>query len=387
MLKDIYLDNGATTKIDTYIVDYMNTVNMNFYGNPSSLHNKGIETERLIKNSRESLANSLAVKSKEIIFTAGGTEANNLAIIGFLSANKRRGEHIITSSIEHPSVLEVFRYMEKLGFEVDIIDVDEKGYINLEQYKNILREDTVLISFIFANNEIGTIQNINEIVKIKNTVNPNIKIHIDAVQGYGKLDIFPNRIGIDLMSLSGHKIHGPKGIGALYIKEGLKINPIIFGGGQENNLRSGTENVPAIAALGMAVDNIFKRRNENFNYIKELNEYFINKLKESNLDFIKISPKNASPYILSIGFSDIKAEVLLHHLEVYNIFVSTGSACSSKKNKKSHVIKAIKVNQKYNEGVLRFSFSKDNKIEDIDFTIEKINEIIPKIKIRRGGRR
>jgi len=387
MLKDVYLDNAATTNIDILVAEYMNKINRTFYGNPSSLHKKGLESERIIKESRNIIANSLGISDNELIFTSGGTESNNLAIIGYIKHYFRNGNHIITSEIEHPSVLEVYKYLGKSGYDVDIISVDKDGYINLDELKSKIVDKTILISLIFVNNEIGTIQKVSEIVKIKNSINTNVAIHIDGVQGYGKIQLFPKKMGIDMLSISSHKINGPKGIGALYIRNGIRLQPIIFGGGQENKIRSGTENVSAIGGFGLAAKNIIEKIDETFEYVKSLKKYFIDGLNLKELDFTVVSCENASPYILSIGFSNIKAEVLLHHLETYNIFVSTGSACSSRNNKKSHVIIAIDVDRKYIDGIIRFSFSKDITYEDLDITVNVIYEIISKISIKRGVRR
>lgn len=387
MNKEIYLDNSATTRPFEEVVDYINHINRNVYGNPSSLHKKGSEAERLVKQARESIANTLNVESKEIYFTSGGTESNNLAIRGYLDANTRRGKHIITTLIEHPSVMEVYKHLEKNGYRVDYIKVDSNGVIELEDLKQRITPETSLISIIYVNNEIGTIQPLEEIVKIKNVLNREAVIHIDAVQAYGKFKIMPQKAGIGMMSLSSHKIHGPKGVGALYVDKSIKIKPVIFGGGQEASVRSGTENVSGICGFGLASLQYFSNLSERNKKVDTLKKIFIERLKRNVEGFRIISPENSSPYILNISFKDVKAEVLLHHLEEKNIFVSTGSACSSRKKIHSHVLKAIGILPIEIDGAIRFSFSGLNIEEEITETVEAILDIIPKIKISHGGKR
>jgi len=388
MKKDIYLDNSATTKPYDKVIESISYINKNVYGNPSSLHAKGLEAEKYIKEARSSISKSLAVDSKEIYFTSGGTEANNLAITGFLEANPRNGKKIITTKIEHPSVLEVYKHLIKKGYIVDFIDVDDKGIINLESLKKAINDDTALISIIYINNEIGTIQPITDIVKIKNSINREAVIHMDAVQAYGKIKIAPRKLGVDLMSISSHKIHGPKGVGALYIRKDLKVNSVLIGGGQEFNMRSGTENVSGISGFGLAADMTCNKLEENCLRCVKIKEYFKNRLKEEfHEDALIVSPKDSSPYILNVSFSNIRSEVLLHYLEIERIFVSTGSACSSKKNTHSHVLQALGMMPERIDGAIRFSFSVFNSIEEIDVVINTLKEILPKINIKRGGKR
>lgn len=387
MYKEIYLDNSATTRPFDEVIEYIGEINKNIYGNPSSLHTKGIEAEKLVRKARESIAGTLGVDSKEIYFTSGGTESNNLAIRGFLEANPRKGNHIITTAIEHPSVLEVFKYLAAKGYKVDYIDVDSKGLINLEQLKARIGKETALISLIYVNNEVGTIQPVEEIVRIKNSINRETVIHMDAVQAYGKLAVAPKKIGIDMMSVSSHKIHGPKGVGALYVDKSVKIKPIVFGGGQETLLRSGTENVPGICGFGLAAETVFKSLTQNYEKVTGLRQLFIKKLEEEMEDYRVLSSEESLPYIFNISFANLKSEVLLHHLEEKNIFVSTGSACSSRKNIHSHVLRAIGLDGKYIDGAIRFSFSAWNTENDIEKTVEALKEIVPKIQIKRGGKR
>ncbi len=387
MCHEIYLDNSATTKPYDEVIQYMYDVSKNFYGNPSSLHTKGIEAENLVKRARTQIAAALKVDLKEILFTSCGTESNNMAICGFLKANPRVGKHIITSEIEHPSILEVFKQLEKDGYRVDYIQVDSQGIVNLEVLEKVIDSDTSLLSFMHTNNEAGSMQPIEEISKIRKDMCPSAVLHVDAVQAFGKVRIHPISNGIDLLSISSHKIHGPKGMGALYIRKGIKVKPVLLGGGQEASLRSGTENVPGICGFGLATEKIFASIDENYSHVSSLKNYFVQKIKESFENAVINSPDKALPYIVNVSFSNLKSEVLLHHLEQRNIFVSTGSACSSNKRNHSYVLKAMGVNSKHIDSAIRFSLSASNSISDIDETINVLNEIIPVISIKHGGKR
>lgn len=383
MNKEIYLDNSATTQPYEEVLQYMYEVDRNFYGNPSSLHTKGIEAENLIKRARTQLADVLKADSREIYFTSGGTEANNLAILGYLKANPRSGKHIITSEIEHPSVLEVYKQLASEGYKVDYIPVDNKGLIRLDALRNAAGKETALMSFIYTNNEVGSIQPINEINKIRKAQCPDAALHIDAVQAFGKSAIYPSGENIDLLSFSSHKIHGPKGVGALYIRKGIKLKPVLLGGGQETSIRSGTENVPGICGFGLAAEKIFNFINENYLKLKALKGHFEENITKYFAEALINSPEEASPYIINVSFPNLKSEVLLHHLEQKNIFVSTGSACASHKNSHSHVLKAMGVSPKYIDGAIRFSLSASNTIDEMDETINALKEIIPLISIKR----
>ncbi len=383
MQPEIYFDNSATTRQYDEVTALMNDVAANTYGNPSSLHTKGIAAEKLIKIARDTVAASVDAESKEIYFTSGGTESNNLAIRGYLDANQRKGNHIITTQIEHPSVLEIYRHLEKCGYCVDYIGVDVTGKLNLQEFKDKLKKETALISMIFVNNETGAIQQLDEISAIRDSVNPYAVIHTDAVQAYGKFPIIPAKSGIGLLTMSSHKIHGPKGVGALYASKKIRLKPLFFGGGQEALLRSGTENVPGIAGLGLASKLTFERLKSNYERVSMLKYYFADKLAESGIRYRIISPSGASPYIINVAFENVRAEVMLHHLEQKGIFVSTGSACSSHKKTKSHVLLAMKVPTQLIDGSIRFSFSGFNTAEEISNTIEAIKEIIPSIEIHR----
>ena len=386
MSREIYLDNSSTTKPYDEVIAYMNDVNKNFYGNPSSLHTKGIEAENLVKLARTQISATLSVDSKEIVFTSGGTESNNLAIIGFLKANPRAGKHVITSEIEHPSVLEVFKQLAKDGYKVDYIPVDNKGVIKLDILEKVINSDTALLSFMHTNNETGAIQPIDEIHKIKKAKCPSAVLHVDAVQAYGKIRTYPKNYGIDLLSISSHKIHGPKGTGALYIRKGIRVKPVLLGGGQEVSLRSGTENVSGICGFGLAAEKIFTDIDANYSHIVSINEYFVQKITGLFENAVINSHDQGLPYIINVSFSNLKSEVLLHHLEQKNIFVSTGSACSSNKKSHSYVLKAMGVDSKNIDSAIRFSLSASNSISDIDEAVEALKEIIPIISIKHRGK-
>ena len=295
---EIYLDNSATTKQYDEVTSFMADIARTAYGNPSSLHSKGIEAERLVKSARETIAASLGAEEGEIYFTSGGTESNNLAIRGYLDANPRAGRHIITTKIEHPSVLEVYKHLESLGYRVDYISVDSSGFLDLSELKRAINPETALISIIYINNETGIVQNFGEISAIRDTINPGTVIHADAVQAYGKIPLNPSKMGIGLMSMSSHKIHGPKGVGALFSSKKLRLKPIFFGGGQEAFIRSGTENVPGIAGFGLASKLIFEKLEKNYEKAAVLKKRFIGLMDESDIEYRIISPPDSSPYIL-----------------------------------------------------------------------------------------
>ncbi|HEX2945785.1 MAG TPA: cysteine desulfurase family protein [Clostridia bacterium] len=383
MQKEIYLDNSATTRQYDDVTELMADVAANKYGNPSSLHTKGIEAEKLVSSARKEIADSMGAEPREIYFTSGGTESNNLAIRGYLDANPRKGKHIITSKIEHPSVLEVYRHLEEHGYLVDYIGVDENGLMDLQELRNKISAETSLISFILVNNETGTIQQIGRIAAIRDELSPQAVIHADAVQAYGKLRIIPERSGIGLMSVSSHKIHGPKGVGALYSSRRIRIKPLFYGGGQEALLRSGTENVPGIAGFGLAAKLTFEKLEANYEKADLLKKHFIELLASSGLEHRVNSPEKGSPYVINISFANVRAEVLLHHLEQKGIFISTGSACSSHKNTRSHVLTSMGVPAALTDGAVRFSLSGFNTPQEIEQTVEALKEIIPVIDINR----
>lgn len=377
-MKEVYLDNSATTKVAKEAVDAMVHALTVAFGNPSSLHRKGMEAEKIVNKAREKLALFLGVKAREIYFTSGGTESNNLAIKGAAYARRRYGKHLITTSIEHPSVLDVFKQLEQEGFSVTYLGVDEKGHINLEELKQVIKPDTVIVSIMYVNNEVGSIQPIQDAAKIISQ-NKNILFHVDAVQAFGKIPLIPNLSGVHLLSLSAHKIYGPKGVGALFVRDGTKITPLFNGGGQEEGLRSGTENVPGIAGFSAAAELVFKNFGAWQAKMRELKERLKTGILSEIPDTVLNGPDDGAPHILNISFLGTKAEVLLHALESHGIYVSTGSACSSHKNARSHVLAAMGKSAEEIEGAIRFSLSPFLSIEDIDYTVEilkkEVNEL------------
>lgn len=383
----IYLDNCSTTKPRKEVISAMTDALTMDFGNPSSLHRLGLITEKKIKESREVISSYLKVDSKEIYFTSGGTESNNIALQSIIKKSTRKGKHIITSNIEHASIMNVLKHYEAEGYDISYLKVDELGYINLEELKNTIREDTILVSVIHVNNEIGVVQNIKEIKRIIDKSKSKPLLHLDGVQSFGKIDFSLKNLGVDSYSFSGHKVHGPKGIGGLYINSALKLNPIIFGGNQESGLRSGTENVPGIIGMGEAVRILLSSGDKDRAHVQYLKEYFADRIKKE-IDDVKINTSlddSASPYIISISFDDVRGEVLLHYLEDKEIYVSTSSACSSKGTTKSHVLRAIKLSDKEIEGTIRFCFSYEISKEDIDKTLEVLKTSIDEIRdiIRR----
>ncbi|MBE7016175.1 MAG: cysteine desulfurase [Ruminococcaceae bacterium] len=358
----VYLDNASTTKPCKQAIEAAMGAMENF-GNPSSMHKLGIVAEKIIDEAKISISKVLGVDKKTIYFTSGGTESNNTAILGYAFANRKRGNHLITSKIEHPSVLECFKLLEKEGFTVTYINVDKYGVVDLEELSDAIREDTLLVSIMAVNNETGTVQPIEKIKKIIREKSNLCVYHSDCVQGFCKIDINPKKMGIDMLSISGHKINAPKGIGALYISEGIHVAPWLIGGGQQKNMRSGTENVPGIAALGAACGSYERISQEIF-------ENFKNKLTKK-IDNVKInSTGDNSGYILNVSFIGIKAEILLHSLEAKGIYVSTGSACSTNKPMPSHVLSAMGCSDEEIKGAVRFSFGSD------EFDIDTVTDII-----------
>ncbi|WP_026894054.1 cysteine desulfurase family protein [Clostridiisalibacter paucivorans] len=379
---EVYLDNSATTKPREEVIDAMNYMQFKCFGNPSSLHRMGLNAEKKIKESRKIISEFLKVKSDEIYFTSGGTESNNIAIQGIINRFSKQGKHIITSHIEHPSVLNVFKKYESNGYKVTYLKVDKNGLIDLRQLENSITDETILISVMAVNNEVGTIQPLKYISDIIKRKKESIKFHVDAVQGFGKIELYPKTLNIDTLSFSGHKIHGPKGIGGLYIKKGLNLNPMIYGGNQEWGIRSGTENTPGIVGLGKAVDIIKDSFDTHIMKMKKIKKYFIEKaLSEiKNININGFIDDNSAPHIVNISFNGIRGEVLLHYLEQQGIYVSTGSACSSKGKRGSHVLRAMGLDMKKIEGAIRFSFSQFNTEKDIDYTIDKLKESVEDIR-------
>lgn len=348
------------------------------YGNPSSLHNMGKDAEDYIREAKEKIAKTLKVDGKELVFTSGGTESNNMALLGGALANQRAGKHIITTAIEHASVNAPLAYLEELGYEVTYLSVDKDGLISLEELRETVREDTVLVSMMMVNNEIGAVEPIEEAARIIKEKNPNTLFHVDAIQAYGKYRIYPKKMGIDMLSVSGHKIHAPKGTGFLYIRDKVKVKPIIYGGGQQKGMRSGTENVPGVAALGEAAAEIYENFEEKIDRMYALKERFIAGMME--IEGVTINGKTgrgSAPQVVSVSIEDVRSEVMLHSLEEYGIYVSAGSACSSNKPAPSRTLQGIGLSKKQLETTIRISFCVDTTEEEVDYAVEKMKEIIP----------
>ena len=375
---EVYLDNSATTMCYPEVGELVYKVMCRDYGNPSSMHRKGVEAEHYIREAKERLAKILKVNAKEIYFTSGGTESDNLALIGCARANRRAGNHLITSSIEHPAILNTMRYLEEEGFRVTYLPVDAQGRVKLEALREALCPETILVSIMYVNNEVGTVQPIDEAAKIVKNYNPSILFHTDAVQGFGKYRIYPKRQKIDLLTASGHKIHGPKGTGFLYIGDRVKIKPIVFGGEQQKNIRSGTENVPGIAGLGLAAEMIYRDLEMKTALMRELKGYFLDGIaKIENTTVHGLTDEGSAPHIISVGVAGIRSEVLLHTLEDKGIYVSSGSACSSNHPSVSGVLKGIGAAREYLDATLRFSMSEFTTKEEIDYTLETLYNCIP----------
>ena len=366
-----YFDNAATTAVRPEVIKEMIPYLGVEYGNPSSLYTLGRRNHKAIDKARLQIAKALNCRSDEIYFTSCGSESDNLAIKGIMYANTNKGKHMITSKIEHPAVLNTCRWLEKNGYEVTYINVDENGKIDMEELKSSIRLDTVLISIMFANNEIGTVQPIEEIAEIAKQ--NNVIFHTDAVQAVGNVKIDVQEMKIDALSLSGHKLYAPKGIGALYVKNDINFERIQHGGHQEQNKRAGTENVASIIALGKAIELIYSDFESYNNHLKKLRDFYIKEI-EQNIEDIKLNGDriNRLPGNANISFKNIDAGQLLLYLDSFGICASAGSACTAGSLEPSHVLLAIGLKEQYASGTLRTSFGKDNTIEDVKFLIEKI---------------
>lgn len=371
----IYLDNASTTKpsegVKKAVIDAMEN-----FGNPSSMHRLGIDAEKIIKSSKSAVSKVLGVEEDNIFFTSGGTEANNTAILGYCRRNKKRGTHIITSAIEHPSVAVPFKKLAAEGFDVTVIGVDKNGVLDLDAFKEALREDTIFVSVMWVNNETGNVQPVDKLKAIMKEISPKAVLHVDGVQSFGKIECKPKKHGIDMMSISGHKVHGIKGIGALYVNNGINFDPYIIGGGQQKDRRSGTENVVGIAAIGEAAREISLSKDK----ITALRDRLETGLRE-NIENIKINGEGEkTPYILNVSFIGIKAEILLHALENHGIFVSTGSACSTNKPMPSPVLTAMGLKREEIMGAVRFSLSDNLSEDDIDKTVMAVKKEVENIR-------
>lgn len=380
---EAYLDNAATTRVFPEVREMMVHVMEEDFGNPSSKHTKGITAENYIKEAKETICTQLKCKPKEIIFTSGGTESNNMAFIGTAIANRRAGKHVITTRIEHASVHEPMAYLEEMGYDVTYLPVDSTGRVSVEELENAIREDTFLISIMYVNNEVGSVQPIEQIGQMLKKKHPQILFHVDAIQAFGKYKIVPKKLGVDMMSVSGHKIHGPKGSGFLYVNEKVKIRPILFGGGQQDGMRSGTENVPAIAGLGVAVKEIYTGHLEKRAKLYELKKRLIAGLQD--VDGVTINAliepiEETAPHIVSVSFANTRSEVMLHALAQKGVFVSSGSACSSNHPELSGTLQAIGVKSELLDSTLRFSFSVMTTSEEIDYAIAVVKEVLPVLR-------
>ncbi len=378
---EIYLDNSATTRCFDEVAQVVAQMMTEEYGNPSSMHRKGVAAEQYVKRASEVIAKTLKVSEKEIFYTSGGTESDNLAIIGTALANYRAGKHIVTTPLEHPAVGQCMKYLEKEGFEITYLQPDSTGCISLEDLEKSIRNDTILVSVMAVNNEIGTIQPIEEAGDIIKRKNSNTLFHVDAVQGYGKMEIYPRKWKIDLLSVSGHKIHGPKGVGFLYVNEKVKIKPILLGGGQQKGMRSGTENVPGIAGLAKAAELVYANMECDINKMYCLRDYFISQLdKMEGITVNGATGRKAAPHIVSVSVENVRAEVLLHAMEDKGIYISAGSACSSHKPVPSATLQAIGVSKDLLGSTVRFSFSVFTTREEIDMALNALREMVPMLR-------
>ena len=383
---DVYFDNSATTKVLAPVADLVMKVMTEDYGNPSAKHGKGMRAEQYIKEAAEIIAGTLKVSPKEIVFNSGGSESNNMALIETAMANRRAGNHIISTAIEHASVYNPLAYLEEQGFEVTYLPVDHNGHISLEDLERAVRRETILVSVMYVNNEIGAVEPVEEIAKLIHKINPAILFHVDAIQAYGKFVIRPKRQGIDLLSVSGHKIHAPKGIGFLYVDSRVKIKPLIYGGGQQRGLRSGTENVPGIAGLGAAAREMYRDHSERLKRMYEIKDYMISRLGEVEGTTVNSLPGDQSaPQIVSASFSGVRSEVLLHALEEKGIYVSSGSACSSNHPAVSGTLKGIGVKKELLDSTLRFSFGVFNTKDEVDYCISVLQELLPVLRRYQRG--
>ena len=378
---EAYFDNSATTRCFEEVKDIVVKTMMEDFGNPSAMHQKGVDAERYVKESATILAQILKVTDKEILFTSGGTESNNLALIGGALANKRSGNHIITTAVEHAAVSQPVAFLQEQGFEVTILPVDEHGVVKLDALEKALRPDTILVSTMMVNNETGAVMPVEKIGAMIQEKCPKALYHVDAIQAFGKYRIYPKKMGIDLLAVSGHKIHGPKGIGFLYINEKVKIIPQILGGGQQSGMRSGTDNVPGIAGLGVAAAQIYENLDENVEQMYQLKEHIAEGLSE--IEDIRINGmplREGAPQILSISVMGVRSEVLLHALEDKGIYISAGSACSSHKRKPSATLSAMGMSKDQIESTVRLSFCEENTMEEADYFLQTMKELVPMLR-------
>lgn len=383
---EVYFDNSATTRCYDSVKEIVIRTMTEDFGNPSAMHLKGVEAEKYVKDSAAKLARILKVQEKEILFTSGGTESDNLALIGAAMANKRSGNHIITTAVEHPAVSQPALFLQEQGFEVTYLPVDSRGVVKLDALEAVLRPDTILVSVMYVNNEVGAVMPVEEIGRRIREKSPKALFHVDAIQAFGKYRIYPKKMGIDLLSVSSHKIHGPKGVGFLYINEKAKLQPQILGGGQQSGMRSGTDNVPGIAGLGVAAEEIYRDLDANMEKMYSLKEHIAKGLEKiPDIRINGMALREGAPQILSISVMGVRSEVLLHSLEERGIFVSAGSACSSHKRKPSSTLTAMGMAKDQIESTVRLSFSEENTAEEADYFLQVMGELVP--VLRRYSRR
>ena len=399
MEKEIYLDNSATTRVFPEVAALMNTIYLEKYGNPSSMHHKGVEAEKEIRTAKETLSQILKCRPQNLYFTSCGSESDNIALIGGALANQRAGKHLITSKLEHPAVLESMKFLESIGFEVTYLPVDANGHVSAQDVADAVREDTILVSCMFTNNEIGAVEPIAEIGEAIKKKNPKTLFHVDAVQAFGKEEIYPSKMHLDFLAASGHKIHSPKGIGLLYVADGVKVRNLIFGGGQQGGLRSGTENVAGIAGMALAAkmlysdlagerEKLFAMKEHFLRRCEEIPDVIINgvpalygkKIADVGEAELSASVRTTAPQVISLTVPGVRAEVLLHALEDRNIYVSSGSACSSNRPHLSETLKAIGVTGDALDNTIRISTSVMNSMDDMDAAADALKEIVPMLR-------
>lgn len=384
-MKEIYFDNSSTTKPSKAVVEIVEKTMLEDWGNPSSMHQKGVDAEKYLKQTAKILADILKVRETEICFTSGGTESNNTALIGGAFANRRAGNKILTTAMEHPAVSEPLHMLEEFGFQIEKIPVDKEGRLDLTYLEEHLDDQVILVSTMFVNNEIGAVVPVEKVAELVHEKAPHALYHVDAIQAFGKYRIYPKRMGIDLLSVSGHKLHGPKGSGFLYINHDAKVRPIIYGGGQNAGMRSGTENVPGIAGLGVAAKEAYENFDQKVAHLYELRDHMVEGLRKIDKVIVHGMPGHeGAPHIVNAAFEGVGAEVLLHTLEDHRIYVSAGSACSTHKRAGSPTLTAIGAPASEMSSSVRFSFCEQNTIEEVDETLRVLNEVLPMLRRYRA---
>ena len=371
----VYFDNAATTVVSDSVIDLMVKTMREDYANPSAKHNMGMDAEQYVREAASRIASTLKCSEKEIIFTSCGTESNNMALIGAALAHQRAGKHIITTGIEHASVYRPLDFLTELGFELSVLPVDGRGHVDVQELGRMIRPDTILVSTMLVNNEIGAIEPVEEIARAVKAANPNTLYHVDAIQAYGKMRIYPKRLGIDMLSVSGHKFHGPKGVGFLFLRDGVRIKPIIYGGGQQGDMRSGTINVPGIAGMGLAAKEAYDFLDERVAQMRAVRDHIIEGVtKIEGVSVNTAEGEDCAPHIVSISVAGVRAEVLLHALEARQIYVSSGSACSSHHPGISGTLKGIGLKNDLLDSTIRVSLDEHNTIEQADYFIAVLEQ-------------